>query len=70
MQKLDLTYTQHRIEYRNRIKQLMQVIEKKDKQLLRLATIVKTAGITQTDDGDEDDGLAIDRDEWELLDPG
>jgi len=50
MQKLDLTYTQHRIEYRNRIKQLMEVIEKKDKQLLKFASATRAAGVTDDDD--------------------
>ena len=36
MQKLDVTYTQHRIEYRRRIRQLLRVIEAKDKQLVEL----------------------------------
>ena len=37
MQKLDLTYAEHRIEYRNRIKKLMRLVAAKDQQLIQLA---------------------------------
>ena len=62
MQKLDLTYTQHRIEYRNRIKQLMEVIEKKDKQLLKFASATRATGVTDDDD-------AVDIADWDVI-PG
>ena len=55
MQKLDITYTQHRIEYRKRINQLLKVVEKKDKQLLRLMALVK-----HSSNGDEFDDIRND----------
>ena len=53
MQKLDITYTQHRIEYRKRISQLLKLVEKKDRQLLRLMAAVKEELGGTTDDFDD-----------------
>jgi len=56
MQKLDITYTQHRIEYRKRINQLLKVIERKDLQLLKLMAVVKEGG-SQNDVGSIGDDI-------------